>query len=109
MNGASNSHILTSISMNSKLMNSNEVTVSIRCTVFNHGPYLRQCLDGFVKQKTNFKFEAFVHDDASTDDSAAIILEYARMYPDIIVPCTRREVVNFVLSHTALNIYEANT
>lgn len=26
--------------------------VSIRCTVCNHEPYLRQCLDGFVMQKT---------------------------------------------------------
>ena len=63
-----------------------EIKVSIRCTVFNHGPYLRQCLDGFVMQKTDFFFEAFVHDDASTDDSASIILEYAARYPDIIKP-----------------------
>ena len=26
------------------------VMVSIRCLVFNHEPYLRQCLDGFVMQ-----------------------------------------------------------
>lgn len=67
------------------------IIVSIRCTVFNHGPYLRQCLDGFVMQKTNFRFEAFVHDDASTDDSAAIILEYARKYPDIIKPYIQKD------------------
>ena len=77
--------------MSSGLMNPNDVIVSIRCTVFNHGPYLRQCLDGFVMQKTNFKFEAFVHDDASTDDSAAIILEYAQKFPDIIVPFIETE------------------
>ncbi len=45
--------------------------VSIKCLVYNHEPYLRQCLDGFVMQKTNFLFEAIVHDDASTDGSAA--------------------------------------
>lgn len=60
--------------------------VSIRCLVYNHEPYLRQCLDGFVMQKTNFAFEAIVHDDASTDGSAAIIREYADKYPDIIKP-----------------------
>lgn len=38
--------------------------VTIRCTVFNHERYLRECLDGFVIQKTNFRFEAIVHDDA---------------------------------------------
>lgn len=37
-------------------------------------------------QKTNFPFEAIVHDDASTDGTAKIILEYAKKYPDIIKP-----------------------
>lgn len=60
--------------------------VTIQCLVYNHEPYIRQCLDGFVMQKTNFRFEAIVHDDASTDGSAAIILEYAEKYPEIIKP-----------------------
>lgn len=60
--------------------------VSIRCTVYNHEPFLRQCLDGFVMQQTTFPFEAIVHDDASTDGSAAIIREYAEKYPEIIKP-----------------------
>lgn len=62
------------------------VLVSIHCLVYNHEPYLRQCLDGFVMQKTNFLFEAIVHDDCSTDGSAAIIREYAEKYPDMIKP-----------------------
>lgn len=65
--------------------------VSIRCLVYNHEPYLRQCLDGFVMQKTKFRFEAIVHDDASTDNSAAIIREYAEKYPDIIKPILETE------------------
>lgn len=60
--------------------------VSIQCLVYNHEPYLSQCLDGFVMQQTNFRFEAIVHDDASTDGSATIIREYAAKYPDIIKP-----------------------
>jgi glycosyltransferase involved in cell wall biosynthesis len=62
------------------------VIVSIHCIVFNQAPYLRQCLEGFIMQKTNFKFEAIVHDDASTDGSADIIREYAAKYPHIIKP-----------------------
>lgn len=50
--------------------------VSIECLVYNHAPFLRHCLDGFVMQKTDFPFEAIVHDDASTDNSAEIIREY---------------------------------
>lgn len=65
--------------------------VTIRCLVYNHEPYLRQCLDGFVMQKTNFPFEAIVHDDASTDRSAEIIREYAEKYPDIIKPIFETE------------------
>ena len=65
--------------------------VSIRCLVYNHEPYLKQCLDGFVIQKTDFPFEAIVHDDASTDGSAAIIREYAEKYPDIIKPIFETE------------------
>lgn len=70
---------------------SREMMVSIRCLVYNHEPYLRQCLDGFVMQQTNFRFEAIVHDDASTDGSAAIIREYAAKYPDIIKPIYETE------------------
>ena len=65
--------------------------VSIHCLVYNHEPYLRQCLDGFVMQKTSFKFEAIVHDDASTDGSADIIREYAEKYPRIIKPIYETE------------------
>lgn len=59
--------------------------------MYNHEPFLRQCLDGFVMQQTNFPFEAIVHDDASTDGSAAIIREYAEKYPDIIKPIIETE------------------
>lgn len=64
----------------------NEIAVSVSCLVYNHEKYLRQCLDGFIMQKTNFKFEVIVHDDASTDGSADIIREYEQKYPEIIKP-----------------------
>ncbi len=65
--------------------------VTIRCITYNHEPYIRQCLEGFVMQRTNFRFEAIVHDDASTDGTAAIIREYAEKYPDIIKPIYETE------------------
>lgn len=51
------------------------VMVTVRTLVYNHEPYLRDCLNGIVMQKTNFRFEAVIHDDASTDHSADIIRE----------------------------------
>lgn len=65
--------------------------VAIECLAYNHAPYIRQCLDGFVMQKTDFPFIAIVHDDASADDTAKIILEYAQNYPDIIKPILETE------------------
>ena len=50
--------------------------VSICSITYNHEPYIRQCLDGFLMQKTNFKYEIIIHDDASTDGTAEIIKEY---------------------------------
>lgn len=72
-------------------MDERPLMVTIRCLCYNHEPYIRQCLEGFVMQKTSFRFEAIVHDDASTDRSADIIREYARNYPDIIKPIYESE------------------
>ena len=77
--------------MNKQSSDSNEILVSIHCLVYNHEPYIRECLEGFVMQKTNFPFEAIVHDDASTDKSADIIREYAEKYPHIIKPIYQTE------------------
>lgn len=68
-----------------------QVKVVIQCLVYNHEPYLRDCLEGIVMQKTDFPFKAVVHDDCSTDNSAAIIREYAAKYPDIIEPIYEEE------------------
>ena len=65
--------------------------VSIVTLAFNHGRYLRQCLDGFVMQITDFTFEVIIHDDASTDDTAQIIREYEEKYPHIFRPIYQTE------------------
>ena len=72
-------------------MKQDKPLVAIKCLVHNHEPYLRDCLEGFVMQQTNFPFVAIVHDDASTDNSAAIIREYEEKYPDIIKPIYEAE------------------
>ena len=60
--------------------------VTIICLAYNHEAYIRDALEGFVSQQTDFPFEVLVHDDASTDGTADIIREYAARYPDIIRP-----------------------
>ena len=49
--------------------------VSICCLAYNHEKYIKDAIDSFLKQKTDFKFEVLIHDDASTDSTAAIIKE----------------------------------
>ena len=72
-------------------MDNQDIKVTIRCITYNQKDYIRQCLDGFVIQRTNFRFEAIVHDDASTDGTAEIVREYAEKYPDIIKPIFETE------------------
>lgn len=72
-------------------MKENEIMVTIRCLAYNQEKYIRQCLDGFVMQKTDFPIRAIVHDDASTDMTPKIIQEYAEKYPEIIVPILEKE------------------
>src|SRR5690625_3999133 len=69
----------------------NKQIVSISCITYNQSSYIRQCLDGFLMQKCNFKFEVLIHDDASTDNTADIIKEYQAKYPDIIKPIYQAE------------------
>ena len=57
--------------------------VTVLCLTYNHAPYIRQCLDGFVMQRTTFPFEVLVHDDASTDGTAAIVREYELRHPGL--------------------------
>jgi len=65
--------------------------VSISCTTFNQAPFIRECLDSFLMQQTNFAFEIVIHDDASTDGTREIIEEYCKKYPDLFFPIFQTE------------------
>ena len=58
--------------------------VSVFCLAYNHEDYIARSLDSMVCQKTDFEYEIFVHDDASTDRTADILREYEARYPDKI-------------------------
>jgi len=62
------------------------VKVSVMVLTYKHEKFIRKTLDSILSQKVNFKFEVLVGDDASPDNTQAIIKEYYQKYPDIIVP-----------------------
>lgn len=68
-----------------------EPLVSICTTTYQHRRYIRQTLDSFLSQKTDFPFEILVHDDCSGDGTVEILEEYARRYPDVVCPVFEKE------------------
>ena len=79
-------------------MNANDINnylVTIRCMTYNHKPYIQQCLDGFVMQKTNFPFVAIVVDDASTDNEPEILWTFINHELDLS-SSLKEETVDYV-------------
>jgi len=84
-------------------MEQRECKVSVVCTAYNHSAYLRQALESFVGQRTDFAYEVLVSDDASTDGSAEILWEYAEKYPLLIRPfCLEKNLYS-----QGVNLYDA--
>jgi glycosyltransferase involved in cell wall biosynthesis len=67
-------------------MNANQanIKVTICCVTYNHVAFIREALEGFLLQETDFPVELLVHDDASTDGTAEIVEEYAARYPHLV-------------------------
>lgn len=65
--------------------------ITVLCPTYNHEKFISTTLEGFVSQKTNFKFKVIVADDASIDETPKIIKKYAEEYPDIIKPIFRKK------------------
>lgn len=62
----------------------NKFKVSILCTTYNQSAYIRRAIDSFLSQEFEFDFEIVIHDDCSTDNTAFILKEYSRKYPQVI-------------------------
>lgn len=67
------------------------IMVTIGCISYNQEKYIAQAIESFLMQKTNFKYEILIHDDASTDNTANIIKSYEKKYPNIIKAIYQKE------------------
>lgn len=77
--------------MNEVTKTEKEIMVSIVCLTYNHAPFVEKAINGFLMQKTNFRYEIIIHDDASTDGTADIIRRYAKEYPGLFVTILQTE------------------
>ncbi len=68
-----------------------EILVTVICATYNQEKYIEDAIKGMVNQKTDFKYEIIIHDDASNDHTADIIKKYHEIYPDMIVPIIQKE------------------
>lgn len=88
--------------------------VSICCITYNHAPFIRKALDGFLMQEpptgvsaNDPWYEILIHDDCSTDGTDAIIREYAEQYPDLIFPLYE-EVNQYSKDDRDIDMYNYN-
>lgn len=60
-----------------------KVMVSVWCRTYNQVNYIRDALEGFISQQTNFVYQVIIFDDASTDGTSEVVREYETKYPEI--------------------------
>ena len=58
--------------------------ISIMLITYNHEKYISDALESILLQKGNFTFEINIIDDASTDGTQQIALDYKNRFPNII-------------------------
>ncbi len=75
----------------SNWVNKDKVVVSVSVITFNHEKYIDKTIKSILNQKTNFRFEILIHDDASDDKTQKIIKKYTDIYPNLIFPIYQKE------------------
>lgn len=78
--------------------------LTILMPLYNREDYISEAIDSVLAQKTDFKFNLIIIDDASTDGSLKIAQSYEKMYPDIIQIIRNKE--NLKLIKTIIKGYE---
>lgn len=58
--------------------------VSVIVPTYQHVSYIKECMDGILMQRTNFRFEVLVGEDESADGTREICQAYAEAHPERI-------------------------
>ncbi|MGI6677930.1 MAG: glycosyltransferase family 2 protein [Dehalobacterium sp.] len=83
------------------------VLVSVICITYNQENYIRDAIEGFLMQQTDFDFEILIGEDCSTDGTRKIAASYANQYPHKIKLVTSDQ--NVGMSENYRRVYEKAT
>lgn len=75
--------------------------VSVCVMTYNQEKFIAECLQTIIDQQTDFEFEVIVADDCSTDGTQEIIKDFAKKYPNKIVPVLNTKNVGVGLNYRA--------
>lgn len=67
--------------MTDKQIYNPDLIVSVCVVTYNHEKYIEKCIESILNQETDFLFEIIVADDASTDKTLEILLQFQVKYP----------------------------
>ncbi|MCH8903491.1 MAG: glycosyltransferase [Bacteroidetes bacterium] len=70
--------------------------MSVALTTYNHGDYIKECLDSILDQDFESEFEIVVSDDCSSDQTGIIIESYCTKYPDKFNYIKREKNIGYV-------------
>ncbi len=84
-------------------INTNLPLVTVVCMCYNHGKFLNEALHSVVNQSYP-NIELIICDDASTDDSVAVIQSIVAKYPSTKTLLNTQNTGNCTLFNKALNI-----
>ncbi len=72
-------------------MANKEQIISVLVITYNHENFIKDCLESILSQKVDASMEILIGDDASTDNTPQILLNYYKKYPNIIKLILRRK------------------
>lgn len=94
------------ISKNNIEYKNKELILTAIIFTYNHGESIVKCIESIINQKTSYKYEIHIWDDASIDNTTQICLEYAKNYPDKIDLIVQDENT-FLNSYDKIQSYHA--
>jgi len=63
--------------------------LSVMMITYNHERFIAKAIESVLAQRVNFDYEIVIGEDCSTDGTRAIIMDFHRRHPGLIVPLLR--------------------